>query len=227
MKIEIDEEWLKKAKQLVDSYAHVYSFVGDDSMPRAREELFKHLSFSVSDPHVELKAKYTHDVEACNELCSLDSYDLWQYCFDNVFNKCTTEPQWNPDTEYRRHPHADSIIEYHKCSNTDKKRWQEKCFGGSWVDCLCPDWINYQYRIKPRTITINGNEYNAPMNVAPEIGSQYFVMLQDGYSFNVCQYTWANLSNDFSALNNYRAFVSKEDCHAVCDAFNSILESAE
>jgi hypothetical protein len=48
MKIEVDEKWLEKAQQLANDYAHVYSFVGDESMPCARDALFEHLFVSTS-----------------------------------------------------------------------------------------------------------------------------------------------------------------------------------
>jgi len=43
----MNKEWLEKAKKLANEYAHVYSFVGDNTMPVARKELFEHLKLAV------------------------------------------------------------------------------------------------------------------------------------------------------------------------------------
>jgi len=40
------DEWLKKAKQLATEYAHSYSFVDCDAMPKAQAALFAHLELA-------------------------------------------------------------------------------------------------------------------------------------------------------------------------------------
>lgn len=37
------DEWMKEAERLAMDFAHVYSFVGDDTMPRAKFALLSHL----------------------------------------------------------------------------------------------------------------------------------------------------------------------------------------
>jgi len=42
----VNEQWLKKAKELANEYAHAYSFVGDDAMPKAQAALFAHIELA-------------------------------------------------------------------------------------------------------------------------------------------------------------------------------------
>lgn len=77
--------------------------------------------FEQDDPHAELKAQYVRDVESCKTIDDLNAFDLWQ-----MRNKTGNQSwgyipgniDWTAD-EYRRHPHADTIIAYHKCSERD------------------------------------------------------------------------------------------------------------
>jgi hypothetical protein len=185
-----------------------------------------------ANPHAQLKAQYALDVETCKSIKGFEAWQLWQASnkFQNWVIVLDT-PNFYPGDKYRRHPHADSIIKYHKCSDADKKRWQ--CRWGKkveWVNiCECkyerddvPMWREEaEYRLKPRTITINGKEYNAPMNVAPEVGSQYWAL----YMWDTAkQFEWNVSRHDFNLLLQNRVFATKEDCQAVCNAFNEILE---
>ena len=204
----------------------------DKPLPKADYLLDKILALQLLvepqiDPHAELKAQYACDVETCKTIDGLDAWQLWQVQINksgdwfeagsNMF--C----EWN---NYRRHPHADSIIEYHKGSERDKKRWQVSGNNGkTWITFYDnPVWDeNYQYRLKPETITISGKEYTAPLRVAPAVGTKYFVL-----STNCCKLVtgfnvWDNRVADNNYLKNGHVFATEQDCQAVADAFNAIL----
>jgi hypothetical protein len=96
---------------------------------------------------------------------------------------------FHSELKYRQHPHRKSIIEWHKCSDEDKKRWQW-CVnnGNSWIDCstlnrgdIYPRWYESEkYRLSPRTcqVTINGTvlEYPEPCREPLEIESMAFLV---------------------------------------------------
>ena len=182
------------------------------------------------DQHAELKAQYALDVEKCKLIDGLEAWQLWQekIKINENWSSLLRNDVFRYDIfEYRRHPHADSMIAYHKCSDADKKRWQIYHVGSA-------DWLYFknhpqwdekcQYRLKPRIITINGVEYNAPMNVAPEKGKRYWYFLEDFFSIGSI---WDHDNVDLNRLKENRAFLNKEDCQAVCDAFKAILAGAE
>jgi hypothetical protein len=188
------------------------------------------LKFIQSDQHAELKAQYTLDVETCKSIDGLEAWQLWQkkakeYTDWNII-KPISNIAFYADYDYRRHPHADSIIEYHKGSDADKKRWQIKCNDGSWKGVRVePVWDEYSdYRLKPRTITINSVEYNAPMNVAPEVDTHYWVInFEFEFGFVPLAVIWIEDESDYSALEKSHAFGKYDDCKAVADALNAIL----
>ena len=161
----------------------------------------------------------------------------WEYSFCDGFKTCKIEPQWSSKFEYRRHPHADhimqvkqdkidypdfwkqltqwtlsnadgwmeiddidclgyrngkyrphphreSIILFHACSDTDKKRWQVKAANNrvlDWATCTVPPSWNddFEYRLRPRvcSITVGDKVYKFPEPVREllEIGQEYFV----------------------------------------------------
>jgi len=178
-------------------------------------------------PHADLKAQYAIDVETCKTINGLEDWQLWQY-------RAKGSGKWIDFTigsgipfdccdsnQYRRHPHADNIIFYHKCSEHDKKRWQVHTGYSDWQDDINPQWQeHWQYRLKPEIITINGKEYAAPLRVAPELGTKYF-----WYS-SICGVKndiWGNDPVDNQRLAANMVFATEQDCKAVADAFNAIL----
>ena len=188
-----------------------------------------------SDLHAELKKQYQKDVETCKSIEGLEACQLWQYKYKNSeWFICPDDLQW-VNEQYRRHPHADSIIEYHKCSDTNKKRWQYSENGCEiWQDNGNgePSWFELsKYRLKPRTITIvvNGEskEYNAPLNVVPVVGDEYWMIELNYNGYQAESTRWLDDANDRKALKNNLVFATQEDCQAVADAFSEILAGTE
>lgn len=192
-----------------------------------------------TDSHSELKTQYAQDIETCAFIDGLEPYQLWQIFYENQWYEYDGHQFFNNGI-YRRHPHADSIIEYHKCSDDDKKRLQIKC-NGKWQNYFDDDFDDYsyepdwdermEYRIKPRTITIvvNGEskEYNAPLNVAPAIDDTYWVIVSNHNGYQAECTKWFNDTDDKSALEKNVAFATQEDCQLVVDAFGEILAGAQ
>jgi len=106
-----------------------------------------------------------------NELKLLSNY--WYRCFQYKEHKIGSEWQnWthncdfiNTDNyDYRLNPHWGKIIEFHQCSDEDKKRWQVSALDNVWIDwdiekCGIPDFDEfYQYRLRPKVcqVTIDG-----------------------------------------------------------------------
>jgi len=110
---------------------------------------------------------------------------------------------------YRQHPHRVSIIEFHQCSDEDKKRWQSKCnepmcgCNKEWISCPNPKWNNgVEYRMKPKVcqITIGGKvlEYPEPVCELLEDGQEYWV--SDVINGQVHKHFWRNDSIDNKLL---------------------------
>jgi len=182
------------------------------------------------DPHAELKVQYALDVETCKDIDGLEDWQLWQYRVKGSgkwidFTKGSGIPFDCCDSnQYRRHPHADNIIAYHKCSERDKKRWQSS-YAGRWSDCKRePAWHDdCEYRLKPETIKINGKEYAAPLRVAPDLGAIYWTIAFNNGGFVCNKSEWDDLIMDNGRFNANNCFATEQDCQAVADAFNAIL----
>lgn len=229
----------KTMKKEIEFYvSHGFELVGDKPTSFVNDtQTLCALVFAIApidepDPHAELKAQYVRDLETCATIDGLDAYQLWQYIFrpqQKWFN-CEIPPSFEREI-LRRHPHADSMIEYHRCSDKDKQRWQFKEYNNDWIDLNkheIPAWYeNAEYRIKPRTITINGKEYNAPLNVDPEFQNKYWFVANHNVKMVADNYTWNGDTFDMSCLKNNNCFATQEDCQAVADAFNAILASGK
>jgi hypothetical protein len=189
------------------------------------------------DPHAELKQQYERDVETCATIDDLKPWRLWQ--FKESHYQWSTHTcdgiTWHKDVKYRRHPHADSIIEYHQCSDDDKKRWQYNnknlnvwvlCKYESYDESGTPLWNeDYEYRLKPRTISVtlqNGDvlEFPEPVREPLENGDCYWFKPNSMY---ISSDYWHSTKFDFQLLADNRMFLTKEDCQAAQDALNAIL----
>ncbi|MEN9755838.1 MAG: hypothetical protein RL755_25 [Pseudomonadota bacterium] len=230
-------------KKEIEFYVpHGYKLVGD--IPRStmcdNETLLVRYDIKPIDKpdpqqlnrHAELKSQYVRDLETCATIDGLDAYQLWQgERFNGNFVNLTLPPKFYVDVYYRRHPHADSMIEYYQCSDDDKLRWQCRYNDGQiaearWKDLKDekPLWHETdEFRLKPRTITINGKEYNAPLNVAPAVGTTFYFFEVDA----VISEEWGNDPVQFFYLKTNHCFTNREDCKAVADAFAEILASAK
>lgn len=65
--------------------------------------------------------------------------------------------------------------------------------GDHWSDCVEPTaFVNgCEYRVKPKTILVNGFEVPEPMREAPCINDEYFTP-QTGYEIFYCKNKWRN-----------------------------------
>jgi hypothetical protein len=178
------------------------------------------------DPHAELKAQYTRDVETCKDIDGLDACKLYQVSFCGDWEVVQAEKiMFCSDAKYRRNPHADNIIAYHKCSDRDKKRWEVRYKGSiRWYDLTKPFFNDdREYRLKPETITINGKEYAAPLRVAPNLDTEYWTVCFCNGAFMAYESIWENHRIDNGRFNAKNCFATHEDCQAVADAFSAIL----
>ncbi|QDU35651.1 hypothetical protein [Proteus phage vB_PmiP_RS10pmA] len=80
-----------------------------------------------------------------------------------------------------KHVHADLMMKYAEIAQRDPKPWtyfQVSYDSVEWVDCLqeLQFLSKLNYRLKPRTININGFEVPEPLKLSPVRGTErYFV----------------------------------------------------
>lgn len=147
-----------------------------------------------------------------NELKILS--DNWYSCFQ--YKEHTVGSKWqnwthncdfiNTDNyDYRLNPHWEKIIEFHQCSDEDKKCWQMKWDDSEWINSTNPDWSAQYYRLRPKVCQVtlqNGKvlEYPEPVRVPLEIGQEYWVvMLACG---SIERSNWDNCNLDKNRLKN-------------------------
>lgn len=76
------------------------------------------------------------------------------------------------------HPHADLIMKYAEIAQHDAEPWKyfEELISGRWCNCqnhLC-FYENLEYRLKPRTININGFEVPEPLRHELSNGFKFY-----------------------------------------------------
>lgn len=72
--------------------------------------------------------------------------------------------------------------------------------------------LDGEFRVKPKTHTLNGYDVPAPETDAPEVGTEYWVL--DSFERDgVCQHSWGGDKCDLFALQN-GLWLSKEDAIA-------------
>lgn len=98
----------------------------------------------------------------------------------------------------------------------DNKEWQEMWTTPSW-------YISWQYRRKPRTITINGREVPEPMRSAPEEGQFYFMPSTIASDF-FCEEEWHGSRRDMRWLSCGLCHSTKEAAIAHAEALLSFTE---
>ena len=112
------------------------------------------------------------------------------------------------------HPHAASMLLYAQdAAETDKpwERWEFKGSDAGFNGCLKhPEWHeDFEYRRKPKTITVNGIEVPEPAREAPKIGETFFLVeLASPALFN--DYSWANHIYDNEWLNKGLLHLTEE-----------------
>lgn len=150
-------------------------------------------------PHAALMALYAQDAARTAEPSRLwqfrtHSADSW-----STFG-ATDLASWWPHTSYRRHPHADLMLEWEKdqrenpgqvwqCrSNTDDAPWRDMQGTITWQESL-------QYRRKPKVRRIGGYEYPEPESKAPPIGARYW-LAGAGSKSHATEYVWRGTDGD-------------------------------
>lgn len=97
------------------------------------------------------------------------------------------------------HPHAELIMKYAEIAQHDAEPWKyfEADFGCGWVDVAVLTFHEAaEYRLKPRTININGFEVPEPLRSVPAYGTSYFIIdLPD-----VEGMTWTNVPDEYAWL---------------------------
>lgn len=95
------------------------------------------------------------------------------------------------------HIHAELMMQYAEdARETDKpwERWQYlPCGQTAWEQCsIGPVWCSaWQYRRKPRTITINGREVPEPLRKVPLYGDTYHVVTFASWGAPYC-FVWGD-----------------------------------
>lgn len=78
------------------------------------------------------------------------------------------------------HPHAELIMKYAEIAQHDAEPWKyfEYYAAVGWVECspLLAFNETVEYRLKPRTININGFEVPEPLRTAPAYDTPYFII---------------------------------------------------
>ena len=102
------------------------------------------------------------------------------------------------------HPHAASMLLYAQdAAETDKpwKRWEFKNVAGFLMCLKHPEWNDhFEYRRKPKTITVNGIEIPEPIKKEPKVGEKFFfVNLASSTLFNF--YSWTGDKYDKEWFN--------------------------
>jgi len=138
-----------------------------------------------TNPHAALIAQCDDDKKQFPDFW----WELWQRKdSDKKWHFIHKESPFFEKDCYRPHPHRASIIQFHQCSDVDKKRWQFRLINTThfYSDCgTIPQWEDgFEYRLRPRTcqVTINGTvlEYPEPVRVALEDRQEYwFVTYED------------------------------------------------
>lgn len=96
------------------------------------------------------------------------------------------------------HPHAELIMKYAEIAQYDAELWKyfEADFGCGWVDVAVLTFHEAaKYRLKPRTININGFEVPEPLRHEPSDGTDYYVLdmsevSEMKWTSDVSEYQW-------------------------------------
>ena len=159
------------------------------------------------NPHAELIAQYEQD-----EIDYPDFYlELWQVQgFDKSWGTQINPLNWHISDKYRRHPHRESIIAWHKCSDEDKKRWEYKPNNeDKWIICHSGTlkWYeNCMYRLRPIAckITLQDGtvmEYPEPVRYSLNYGDIYYA-IDDIKDYSANEEVWKNDSIDHKWLKS-------------------------
>jgi hypothetical protein len=99
--------------------------------------------------------------------------------------------------------------------------WQD-LDSGRHVICAFDDQ-NWQFRLKPQTITIGSRTINKPISVKPELNQQFYVtdlLLSEKYNL----FLWRDSKSDNLLFNRNLCHLTKEDAIAMTDALLELMK---
>ena len=113
-----------------------------------------------------------------------------------------------------------TVLQYRFKEDVDKSSSWYGCVVAAYIDLIRADNPNIEFRIKPRTILINGIEVNEPLRVKPDMGQRYYIAAP-AYSCGegiVLTETWHDKRYDNFFFNNGRIHLKEEDARAHVEA---------
>lgn len=123
-----------------------------------------------------------------------------------------------------KHIHADLMMKYAEIAQRDSKPWTyfQELIGGEWVNCqnhMC-FYDELEYRLKPRTININGFEVTEPLRSIPPCGTEYFLI--DFLTVN--EFTWTNDDDEHHWLKAGLIHLTRENAEKHLEALLSFTK---
>ncbi|QHJ72857.1 hypothetical protein [Proteus phage 2207-N35] len=124
-----------------------------------------------------------------------------------------------------KHVHADLMMKYAEIAQRDSKPWtyfQVSCDSVEWVDCLqeLQFLSKLNYRLKPRTININGFEVPEPLRSIPPCDTEYFLI--DFLTVN--EFTWTNDDDEHHWLKAGLIHLTRENAEKHLEALLSFTK---
>lgn len=124
-----------------------------------------------------------------------------------------------------KHVHADLIMKYAEIAQCDFQPWkhfQVSYDGVAWFDCLQELRFlpKHNYRLKPRTININGFEVPEPLRNIPPCGTEYFLI--DFLKVN--DMTWTNYDDELNWLKAGLIHLTRENAEKHLEALLSFTK---
>lgn len=124
-----------------------------------------------------------------------------------------------------KHVHADLIMKYAEIAQQDHKPWeyfQVSYNSVEWVDCLQELQFSskHNYRLKPRTININGFEVPEPLRNIPSCGTRYFLIELP----TVQNMTWTDYDDELDWLKLGLIHLTRENAEKHLEALLSFTK---
>lgn len=124
-----------------------------------------------------------------------------------------------------KHVHADLIMKYAEIAQHDSKPWeyfQVSDDSVKWFNCVQEVQFlsKNNYRLKPRTININGFEVPEPLRNIPPCGTEYFII--DFLKVN--DMTWNDYDDELDWLKAGLIHLTRENAEKHLEALLSFTK---
>ena len=124
-----------------------------------------------------------------------------------------------------KHVHADLIMKYAEIAQRDSKPWeyfQVSDDSVKWFNCTQEVQFlsKNNYRLKPRTININGFEVPEPLRNIPPCGTEYFLIELP----TVLYMTWTNYDDEYDWLKAGLIHLTRENAEKHLEALLSFTK---